>query len=277
MPILNIVFSPSLFYLERVDLMISKAEWLEKNKKNTVIGIAGASGSGKTTVAKKLLAYYGEENCVVISSDNYYKSQSHLSLEERGKLNCDHPETIDFALLAEQLNELKNGKSISIPVNDFVNHTRKDETILVHAKKIIIVEGILVLHPQEVIDLIDVKIFVKTDLEICKNRRISRDIIERGRTLGQVLEQYEATVLPMYFEFVAKTENLANFVVENNSSNFEIDTYSLVTCVDQMVNSKKSHSGVYSNAEWCSWYKPLQENNRDVINYKTDERGAILS
>lgn len=211
--------------------------------RTTIIGIAGASGSGKTTASKILLDHYGEQHCTIISADNYYKDLSHLSLEQRAETNFDHPDSIDFTLLAEQLGMLKRGLPVSIPTYDFSIHSRKHhETIHITPKKMIIIEGILVLHPEEVLNQIDMKIFVKANLELCKERRIKRDIMERGRTREQVLTQMEKTVMPMYQEYVAPTESLADFIFGNDSTDFTIDKANLIERVEALIESP-SQSG----------------------------------
>lgn len=211
---------------------------MESRITTTIIGIAGASGSGKTTTAQQLLNHYGEADCTIISADNYYKDLSHLTLEERGKINFDHPDSIDFELLAKQLRALKWGASIEIPTYNFATHSReKNKTIKVDPKKIIIIEGILIFHPEEVLEKLDVTIFVETKLETCNSRRIERDIKERGRTREQVLAQLEETVIPMYHKFVAPTQDSANFTFSNNSVDFSMKIDLLIEHVNARIEN----------------------------------------
>lgn len=191
----------------------------------TVIGIGGASGSGKTTVAEELAAYYGPENCNLISIDRYYKNSSHIPLEER---NYDHPDSLDLELLARHLAFLKNEnedenaeKTVSIPTYDFNTHSRTEEVKKVSRKPIIIIEGILALHPKFLTDLYDTKIFVSTDLDICLARRIERDMKTRGRDPLDIIEQYKRDVRPMYKQYVAPCEDIADIIIENSDDNFK--------------------------------------------------------
>jgi uridine kinase len=188
--------------------------------KITVIGVAGPSGSGKTTIAKEIHEHYGSENCITISSDNYYQDLRHIPVEERRFLNFDHPNSIDFELLAQHLALLKQGQTVEIPTYDFTAHSRTEQTITVAPKSIIIVEGILAQHPEFLACLYDTKIFVDTDADICFIRRLERDVKERGRTMSQVIAQYKRDVKPMYEQFVAPCKNRANIIIENSDDNF---------------------------------------------------------
>lgn len=187
------------------------------------VGMAGPSGAGKTTVAKKIQEHYGDDSCVIISSDNYYKDLRHLPREERSKVNFDHPDSIDFDLLTIHLNTLKMGLPVDIPTYDFSTHSRCNGTKRIDPKSIIIVEGILVLFPEKLAALFDIKAFVKTDLDLCLIRRIQRDVRERARTVDSVIEQYKATVRPMYVEFVEPTSKTADLIVKNNLDGLDID------------------------------------------------------
>lgn len=204
--------------------------------KSRVIGIAGSSGAGKTTLAKKLVEFHGAENCVIISADNYYKEFGHLSLEERKKLNYDHIDSLDFARLANDLQQLKEGKSVEIPTYDFEISSRKKETQKVDAKKIIIIEGILVLSAKELAPVLDLKVFVKTDLDLCLLRRIDRDMKERNRTMESVIKQYTATVRPMYKLFIEPVIKTANIVVNNNLNDLNFDITPIVKSMTEMLS-----------------------------------------
>ena len=173
---------------------------ISENQACIVIAIAGASASGKSLIAstiyKELKEELGSDDIGIISEDAYYKDQSHLTMEERIKTNYDHPSSMDHHLLVEHLRQLKQGKSIDIPEYDYAEHNRKTSTTRFDAKKIIILEGILLLTDEEIRDEINVSIFVDAPLDICFIRRLQRDMVERGRTMESVIEQYRKTVRP---------------------------------------------------------------------------------
>lgn len=178
-----------------------------------VIGIAGGTGSGKSTVAEMICDEVGRENVVMVVQDNYYKDLSHISFEERARVNFDHPDSIDFQLMAFQINELRHGRGVDMPLYDFKTHTRRVETIRVEPEDTIIVEGILVLEMDEVREEMDLKIYVDTDSDLRFIRRLRRDINERGRSLDSVIDQYLTTVRPMHLEFVEKSRRKADIIV----------------------------------------------------------------
>ena len=159
-----------------------------------VIGIGGGTGSGKTTVVNQIINELPKEEVGVISQDSYYKDTSHLSYEERVKINFDHPRSIDFELLIEQLKELKKGNPVKQPVYSFVTHNRTSDTILTHPRKVLIVEGILILTHQDIRDMFDIKIFVHADSDERLIRRLKRDMAERGRDIDEVLFRYQNTL-----------------------------------------------------------------------------------
>lgn len=183
-----------------------------------VIGIAGGSGSGKTTFAQNLKKEFNDE-ILVLSHDFYYKQHSDLSFEERKKLNYDHPNAFDTDMLVEHLKELKNGNNIAHPVYSFVRHNREDFTVNVESKKIILVEGILIFENKPLRDLMDIKIFVDTDADIRFIRRLVRDVNERGRTIDSVIEQYCNTVKPMHEQFVEYSKKHADLIVPEGGNN----------------------------------------------------------
>jgi uridine kinase len=183
------------------------------NGNKIVIGVAGGSGSGKTTVAEMIAKDLGENRITLISQDNYYKDLVHLSPEERARVNFDHPESIDAKLMASHISQLKDGNSIEMPVYDFHTHTRHSETITVYPKEILLIEGILVLEREEIRNLMDIKIYVDTDDDIRLIRRLKRDITERGRDLDSVIDQYLNTVRPMHLEFVEKSKRCADIIL----------------------------------------------------------------
>jgi uridine kinase len=184
-----------------------------------IIGIAGGTGCGKTTVVNTILNELPEGEVVVISQDSYYKDTSHLSYEERVKINFDHPRSIDFELLVAHLNELKAGNTIQQPVYSFVKHNRTGDTILTRPRKVIIVEGILILTNPEVRDLFDIKIFVHADSDERLIRRLKRDITERGRNIDEVLSRYQSTLKPMHQQFIEPMKEYADIIIPNNKYN----------------------------------------------------------
>ena len=183
-----------------------------------VIGIAGGTGSGKTTLMKNIISRFGEV-VTVLSHDNYYKRRDELTYEERCKINYDEPAAFDTSLMVYHLDQLRHGFAIECPVYDFTQHNRSDETIRIVPKKVIIVEGILIFENQELRDLMDIKIFVDTDADIRLCRRINRDVNKRGRTLESVLTQYQETVKPMHEKYVEPSKKHANLVVLEGGKN----------------------------------------------------------
>jgi len=187
--------------------------------KPLVIGIAGGTGSGKTTVAHKLAASLPADRCVSIEHDAYYRDQSNASPEERAAVNYDHPQALESELLATHLRELRAGRAVDIPIYDFVTHNRSPETRRVEPTNVIIVEGILALVEQSVREQLDVKIFVDTDADIRVFRRIRRDIEKRGRTFESVRDQYYKTVRPMHLEFVGPSKRWADLIIPEGGEN----------------------------------------------------------
>ncbi|WP_420420805.1 uridine kinase [Simkania sp.] len=183
-----------------------------------VVGIAGASGAGKTTLARKLVQSLGQ-HATLICQDSYYRDLSHLPPQERTQTNFDHPSSIDFELMRTQILALKEGKNILQPVYDFTTNSRTNKTAEVEAKKILIVEGCLLLAIPEIRDLLDIKLFVDTDLDICLMRRIQRDQKERGRTFQDIQNQYFATVRPMFFKFIAPSKVFADMIIPAHHEN----------------------------------------------------------
>ncbi len=184
-----------------------------------VVGIAGGTGSGKTTVAHKLASAMPAGRCVTIEHDAYYRDQGHLSPEERAKINYDHPGSLESSLLVEHLRELRDGRAVAVPVYDFATHTRRRETRTVEPARVIVVEGILVFTEPELRDQMDIKIFVDTDPDIRLMRRIRRDLEQRGRTFQSVRDQYYATVRPMHIEHVEPTKRWADLIIPEGGNN----------------------------------------------------------
>lgn len=203
-----------------------------------IIGIAGGTGSGKSTVAQEIYSSLPEESISVIEQDNYYKDQSHLSFEERTKTNYDHPDAFDTALLLEHLKKLSQGEAIDKPIYDFANHTRKKETVRVEPKDIVVLEGIMILVEPEIRNILDIKIFVDTDADVRIIRRIKRDIKERGRTLDSVIDQYINVVRPMHLQFVEPTKRYADIIIpEGGYNKVAIDI--MIAKVNEIVRRKQ--------------------------------------
>ena len=187
-------------------------------KKILVIGIAGGTGSGKTTLMKNLITEFSGK-VTILSHDNYYKRHDELSYEERCKLNYDEPAALETDLMARHLDILRSGEAIDCPVYDFTVHNRSDETTRITPEKVIIVEGILIFENKELRDLMDVKIFVDTDDDIRLCRRIKRDVRDRGRSLESVIEQYQTTVKPMHEQYVEPSKKFADIIVPEGGKN----------------------------------------------------------
>ena len=184
-----------------------------------IIGIAGGTGCGKTTVVNQILNELPEGVVGVISQDSYYKDTSHLSFDERIKINFDHPRSIDFELLESHLKELKKGNTVDQPVYSFVKHNRTGDTIKTHPRKVMIVEGILILTNPELREMFDIKIFVHADSDERLIRRLKRDISERGRDLDEVLTRYQNTLKPMHQQFIDPMKEFADIIIPNNKYN----------------------------------------------------------
>ncbi len=202
-----------------------------------IIGIAGGTGSGKTTVVRNILKHLNTESVLVVSQDNYYKDHKELSLEERQKINFDHPRSIDFELLTDHINSLKNGEVVEQPVYSFITHSRTDETLITHPKNVIIVEGILVLTDPALRELFDVKIYVHADSDERLIRRIQRDITERGRDLEEVLNRYRTTLKPMHEQFIEPSKNHADIIVPNMKKKNEAAIRLLSTLIKDKLTS----------------------------------------
>ena len=183
-----------------------------------VIGIAGGTGSGKTTLMNNLIDQF-RDHVTLLSHDNYYRRLDHLSYEERCAINYDEPAALETDLMARHLDALRHGETIQCPVYDFAQHNRSNETITIAPKSVIIVEGILIFENKELRDLMDIKIFVDTDADVRLCRRIKRDVNKRGRSLESVLEQYQTTVKPMHEKYVEPSRKYANLVVPEGGKN----------------------------------------------------------
>jgi uridine kinase len=184
-----------------------------------IVGIAGGTGSGKTTVVKRIIECLPPGEVVVIPQDSYYRDSSHLPLEQRQEMNFDHPSSIEFELLIDHISTLKQGKQINQPIYSYLTCTRSKETITIAPRDVVIVEGILIFTNAELRDLMDIKIYVDADADDRLSRVILRDIVERGRSVNKVLDRYEKTVKPMHLQFIEPTKRYADIIVPQGGNN----------------------------------------------------------
>ena len=183
------------------------------------LGIAGGTGSGKSTVVEQILNELPAGEVSILSQDSYYKQNDHLTYDQRCDINFDHPAAIDFELLKEHLTELKKGKSIAQPVYSFETHNRLTDTLITHPKKVVIIEGILIFTEKSLRDLFDIKVYVHADSDERLIRRLKRDMKERGRNLNEVLDRYQNTLKPMHEEFIEPTKSYADIIIPNDRYN----------------------------------------------------------
>ena len=184
-----------------------------------LIGIAGGTGSGKTTLADKLVENFGSDEVSILRHDNYYKRHDEMTYDERSKLNYDHPDAFDTELLCQHIQMLKEGKVIEMPVYDYTIHNRSNEVVVVEPAPVIVLEGILIFAEQTLCDLMDIKVFVDTDADVRILRRILRDVKERGRSLDSVISQYLITVKPMHEQFVEPSKRRADIIIPEGGEN----------------------------------------------------------
>jgi len=190
------------------------------NKKTTIIiGISGASASGKSLLANTIVNELGSDQVVIIPEDSYYKDNSSLPFEERAKINYDHPDAFDHELLLNHLMQLQQGKSVEIPIYNHSQHIREKETRAIGQHAIIVLEGIMLFAEPTLRELMDIRIYMETSLDVCLIRRLNRDIKERGRSMDCVLKQYEETVKPMYLQFIDPSKRYADLIVPRGGGN----------------------------------------------------------
>lgn len=203
----------------------------------TVIGVAGGTGSGKSTLVKRLQEAFAGNDVVTLCHDYYYKAYPDLTYEERSKLNYDHPRSFDTDMLVDHLQNLKSGSAVKHPLYSFVEHNRTDETVEVQPSKVVIVDGILIFENKELRDLMDIKVFVDTDADVRLARRILRDVKERGRSMESVINQYINTVKPMHEEFVEPSKKYADVIIPEGGFN-SVAVSMLIENINSLIRSK---------------------------------------
>lgn len=211
-----------------------------------IIGVAGGSGSGKTTVCNKIYDYFSGKSIAMIEHDSYYRDQSDISFEERLKTNYDHPFAFDTDLLVEHLKKLQNNEDIEVPVYDYSRHTRSDQTIHVKSRDVIIVEGILILEDERLRDLMDIKIYVDTTADLRIIRRIQRDMQERGRSLDSVIDQYLSVVREMHEQFVEPSKKYANIIIPEGGHN-QVAIDLVIAKIRMIFHERGIENGIKSN------------------------------
>jgi uridine kinase len=203
-----------------------------------IVGIAGGTGSGKTTVVKKLIQVFPDNQVVVIPQDAYYKDNGHIPLEERQKINFDHPDSVEFSLLIDHLKQLRQGKAIEMPVYSYLTCLRSSETITLKPAKVVLVEGILILCDKGLRDMLDIKVFVDADADDRLGRVIKRDIEERGRDVQLVLDRYHKTVKPSHLQFIEPSKRYADIIIPGGAEN-QVGIEVLLTIIEKQLQKKK--------------------------------------
>ncbi|MBQ1802572.1 MAG: uridine kinase [Lachnobacterium sp.] len=203
-----------------------------------VIGIAGGTGSGKTTLADKLVESFGLDEVCILRHDNYYKRHDDMPFEERKKLNYDHPDAFDNELLRKHIEDLKAGISVEMPIYDYKEHNRSNQVVEIKPAPVIVLEGILIFDEPSICGLMDIKVFVDTDADVRILRRIVRDVKERGRTLESVIEQYLTTVKPMHEQFVEPSKRRADIIIPNGGENI----VALEMLIERVKKQLKKHN-----------------------------------
>jgi uridine kinase len=204
-----------------------------------IVGIAGGTGSGKTTVVNKLLEVFPNGEVIVIPQDAYYKDNSHITLEERQKINFDHPDSVEFPLLIDHLKKLKRGKSIRMPIYSYLTCLRAKETITIKPSRVVLVEGILILADSGLRNMLDIKVFVDADADDRLGRVIQRDIVERGRSLMKVLERYHDTVKPSHLQFIEPSKRYADIIIPGGGEN-QVGIEVLISIIEKHLKNKKT-------------------------------------
>jgi uridine kinase len=213
-----------------------------------IVGIAGGTGSGKTTVVRKLLDLLPGGEVVVIPQDSYYRDNKHISLEERQKINFDHPDSLEFSLLIEHLKKLRKGKSVEMPIYSYLTCLRSKETITIKPAKVVVIEGILILVDAGLREMFDIKVFVDADADDRLGRVIQRDIVERGRSVMKVLERYHDTVKPSHLQFIEPSKRYADVIIPGGGEN-QVGIEVLLSIIEKHLIKKKKdkNAGKYKN------------------------------
>jgi uridine kinase len=206
-----------------------------------IVGIAGGTGSGKTTVVNKLMNVFPNGEVIVIPQDAYYKDNRQISLEERQKINFDHPDSLEFSLLIDHLNRLKKGKSVEMPVYSYLTCLRSKETITINPARVVIVEGILILADPGLRKMLDIKVFVDADADDRLGRVITRDIVERGRSVLKVLERYHDTVKPSHLQFIEPSKRYADIIIPEGGEN-QVGIEVLITIIEKQLRQSKKNA-----------------------------------
>jgi len=204
-----------------------------------IVGIAGGTGSGKTTVVNRLLEVFPNGEVVVIPQDSYYKDNGHIPVEERQKINFDHPDSLEFSLLISHLRQLRKGHSIKMPVYSYLTCLRSKETITIKPARVVIVEGILILADPGLRNILDIKVFVDADADDRLGRVIQRDIVERGRSVLKVLERYHDTVKPSHLQFIEPSKRYADIIIPGGGEN-QVGIEVLISIIEKHLPRKKS-------------------------------------
>ena len=204
-----------------------------------IVGIAGGTGSGKTTVVRKVIDVFPNSEVIVLPQDAYYKDNSHIALEERQKINFDHPDSVEFSLLIEQLGDLRAGRRIEMPVYSYLTCVRSKETITVRPARVALVEGILILTDSKLRDLLDIKVFVDADADDRLGRVITRDIVERGKSVFNVLERYHETVKPSHLQFIEPSKRYADLIIPGGGEN-QVGIEVLISLIEKHLQREKS-------------------------------------
>ncbi len=203
-----------------------------------IVGIAGGTGSGKTTVVRKITSGFPADEVVVLPQDSYYKDNRHISIEERQVINFDHPDSLEFDLLIKHLQNLKEGRHINMPIYSYLTCLRSEETIPIAPARVVVVEGILILADPGLRQMLDIKVFVDADADDRLGRVIERDIIERGRSLKQVLERYHETVKPSHLQFIEPSKRYADIIIPGGGEN-SVGIEVLITIIERHLQKKK--------------------------------------
>jgi len=204
-----------------------------------IVGIAGGTGSGKTTVVNKIMEVFPNNEVIVLPQDAYYRDNSHIPLEERQKINFDHPDSVEFPLLINHLKRLRKGYSIEMPVYSYLTCVRAEETITIRPARVVLVEGILILTDKGLRDMLDIKVFVDADADDRLGRVIQRDIVERGRSVMMVLERYQDTVKPSHLQFIEPSKRYADIIVPGGGQN-QVGIELLISIIEKHLLKEKS-------------------------------------